>query len=60
MDVFIYLYIVDLYIVWCTIKSLQDCELLQQDLDRLVQWSEKWLMKFNVQKCTSMSVHKLQ
>ena len=28
--------------------------------NRLVQWSEEWLKKFNVQKCTSMSVHQLQ
>ena len=47
-------------LLYHTIKSLQDCELLQQDLDRLVQRLEKWLMKFNVQKCTSMSVYLLQ
>ena len=42
------------------IKSIHDCEILQQDIDRLVRWSARWLMRFNVQKCTSISVHQLR
>ena len=28
--------------------------MLQRDLDRLVQWSEVWQMRFNVDKCKVM------
>ena len=42
------------------IKSTHDCEILQQDLDRLVRWSERWIMRFNFLNCTSMSVHQLR
>ena len=28
-----------------------DKQHLQNDLDKLVQWSEKWLMSFNFRKC---------
>ena len=47
-------------LLYRVIKSTRDCELLQQDLDRLVRWSERWLKRFNMQKCTSMSVHQLR
>ena len=36
------------------VDSERDREVLQRDLDRLVQWSEKWQMKFNVDKCEVM------
>ena len=26
----------------------------------MVRWSERWLMRFNIQKCTSMSFHQLR
>lgn len=35
-----------------------DARMLQEDLDRLSEWSEKWQMKFNVNKCSVMSVGK--
>ena len=35
-----------------------DREVLQRDLDRLVQWSETWQMKFNVDKCKVMHLGK--
>ena len=31
---------------------------LQRDLDRLVQWSEVWQMRFNVDKCKVMHLGK--
>ena len=36
------------------VDSDEDREALQRDLDRLVQWSEVWQMKFNVDKCKVM------
>jgi hypothetical protein len=46
--------------IWKTIESKQDCESLQKDLDTLQDWSDKWLLKFNTEKCKVMQVgHKL-
>ena len=28
-----------------------DCYTLQEDINKLVNWSEKWLMRFNTEKC---------
>ena len=42
------------------IKSTRDCEQLRRDVNRPVKWLNKWLMKFNFQKCTSMSEHRLR
>ena len=36
------------------INSLQDCLILQEDLDSLGLWEAEWQMKFNVAKCHSM------
>ena len=32
----------------------EDCLRLQNDIDALCNWSDKWLMKFNVAKCKVM------
>ncbi len=29
---------------------------IQSDLDRLVEWADRWQMKFNVAKCKVMNV----
>ncbi|XP_069158331.1 uncharacterized protein [Procambarus clarkii] len=29
----------------------EDCRILQEDLNRLQRWSEKWLLEFNKSKC---------
>ncbi|KAF7684982.1 putative RNA-directed DNA polymerase from transposon X-element, partial [Cucumispora dikerogammari] len=29
---------------------------IQSDLDKLVEWAEKWQMNFNIEKCTIMHV----
>ena len=36
--------------------SLQDCIILQEDLDSLALWEADWQMKLNVAKCHSMGV----
>ena len=33
------------------ISNTVDIRILQEDLDTLVQWSKKWQMTFNVEKC---------
>ena len=40
--------------VYSHIRNNDDCELLQNDLDSLSNWSEKWQLKFNVGKCGIM------
>jgi len=29
-------------------------ETLQFDIDKLMEWSDKWMLKFNVEKCKAM------
>ena len=36
------------------VDSEENRKVLQRDLDRLVQWSEVWQMRFNVDKCKVM------
>ena len=40
------------------IRNIEDTRRLQEDLNRLQDWSEKWKMQFNVNKCTIMSIGK--
>ncbi|XP_063891874.1 uncharacterized protein LOC135117211 [Helicoverpa armigera] len=37
------------------ITDEQDCEVLQEDIDRVVNWSKQNLLKFNVSKCQTIS-----
>ncbi|XP_077977439.1 uncharacterized protein LOC144433001 [Glandiceps talaboti] len=39
-----------------TISNPQDRHLPQQDLDRLMKWSNKWLLRFHPEKCKSMRI----
>ena len=38
------------------IFSIEDCDLLQADLDRLSEWSNKWLLFFNTSKCVVLRI----
>jgi hypothetical protein len=40
------------------IKSIEDHKKLQEDINKGVEWSKKWLMRFNVKKCKVMHVGK--
>ena len=42
------------------IQSISDSSLLQKDLDRLVDWSRRWLLKFNASKCHVLSVGEIE
>ena len=45
-------------VLYRVIKSPQDRDLLQQDLNQLVQWTQTWQMKLNIEKCVSMSCNR--
>ena len=45
--------------VFRTIESAHDQEVFQSDLNRLLEWSEKWQMKFNLSKCKTMHIGRL-
>jgi hypothetical protein len=40
--------------IWLKVISQFDIETLQGDLNRLCEWSRKWLLKFHVGKCKRM------
>ncbi len=42
------------------IKTTKDCEALQKDLDKIWEWSKKWEMEFNVNKCHVMEWEKVK
>ena len=38
------------------VRTHADCYMLQQDLDKVIQWSKTWGMQFNVEKCSIISI----
>ena len=40
------------------LQNLEDFETIQNDLNKLCQWTIKWLMIFNVEKCKVMHLGK--
>ena len=51
----LFLYAIDLKI-YNEIKSVEDAELLQQDLDRLYDWTRYSLLRFHPDKCVTMRI----
>jgi ribonuclease P/MRP protein subunit RPP40 len=46
--------------IWTKIETAEDSQTLQRDLDKLAEWSERWLLRFNPDKCKVMHIgHKL-
>ena len=43
-------------VLYRKVHSLQDCLILQEDLDSLGLWEAEWQMKINVAKCNSIRV----
>ena len=37
--------------VICSIEKEENGAMLQEDLDRLLDWSNKWHVQFNIEKC---------
>jgi len=45
---------------WNMLRHELDSQEMQEDLDRLKDWSNKWLLDFNIERCKVMHVgHKL-
>ena len=42
--------------IWAKIQKMEDKEALQSDLDNLVEWSQKRLLAFNIEKCKVMHI----
>ena len=36
------------------VRSQVDAQRIQEDLDVLVEWSKKWMLKFSISKCKTM------
>ena len=47
-------------IAYLAIKSNYSCEVLQQDLNKLCIWENKWKMAFHPDKCNVLSVSKIK
>ena len=43
-------------VIYRDIHSEEDHSTLQQDLHTLADWSSKWLMEFNIQKCATLTI----
>ena len=41
---------------FCAITSHTDCALLQDDIDKLVDWSDNWKLAFNIEKCSLCTI----
>ena len=42
--------------IYKEIVSVESYQAMQRDLERLEEWSNKWLLKFNPEKCTTMHI----
>jgi len=42
--------------IWRIISKVEDSDGLQQDLNKLARWSDKWLLRFNPEKCKVMHI----
>jgi len=42
--------------IWTKISMEEDQELLQNDLNQLIRWSQEWLLQFNPEKCKVMHI----
>lgn len=40
------------------VKTEDDCKVLQEDLDKLWGWTDKWLLEFSLSKCQIMKIGK--
>ena len=45
-------------IIYRSINSIADAQILQEDLNRLYRWSQEWLMEFHPGKCKFLKVNR--
>jgi myo-inositol-hexaphosphate 3-phosphohydrolase len=43
-------------IIYKTIKSPKDCDILQEDLDAAARWESDWLMAFHPDRCSVLTI----
>ncbi len=43
-------------IVYRPVKTMQDCEELQNDINKIGEWENTWQMKFNADKCNALKI----
>ena len=43
-------------LLYSPVTTTTDCQSLQKDLERLVQWADKWQMSFNLTKCEMIRI----
>ena len=43
-------------IIYLTISNSKDCNLLQEDLNKLSEWEKKWKMAFHPDKCQVLTI----
>jgi len=43
-------------LLYSSINTIVDCQTLQEDLDRLMQWVDRWQMNFNSTKCETIRI----
>ena len=55
---FEHFYVIALYKLKYYYYYYYDCNILQNDLDTLSQWTNEWLLSFNVDKCKVMHIGK--
>ena len=44
----------------CILKNKEDCQILQDDLNRLAEWDRKWGMAFHLDKCSTLRISRSQ
>jgi hypothetical protein len=45
-------------LLYRTVNTNSDSQMLQKDLTTLQNWSDKWQLKFNAKKCYTLHIHK--
>ena len=45
-------------VIYLEINSQDDVKILQQDLETVFAWAQKWRMKFNASKCQHIAITK--
>ena len=47
-------------VVYRQVKNLAECQVLQEDLDKLARWESLWGMEFHPQKCSVLTCTKIR
>ena len=42
--------------LYCCIRSVEDCIVLQNDINIMLDWSKHWVLSFNVSKCKVLHI----